>query len=240
MVKSRRGRLGLLAIVIALCSIALWQISKARCLQLVGEMVCRVETSERVVALSFDDGPTPDGVDAVLPPLRARGIKASFFVIGKEMTRFPGQAARLKADGHELGNHSFSHVRMIGHGAAFYDAEVRRTHGLLRAAGEAKPILLRPPFGKRLWGFPLAAERAGYRTIMWDVEDDAARHPEPADYARHILDQVRPGSIILMHTMYRHNSTARAALPLVLDGLAARGYRVVPVSALLQQQGSAI
>jgi peptidoglycan-N-acetylglucosamine deacetylase len=234
-VKSRRGRLGLLVVIIGvLASIGLWRISKARCAQLVGDLICRVETEERIVALSFDDGPTPDGVDAVLKTLAERKITASFFLIGKQMVRFPGQAARLKAAGHELGNHSFSHVRMIGHGSAFYDAEIARTDALLRAAGETRPVLVRPPFGKRLWGFPLAAERAGHIMITWDVEDDAERYPQPADYARHILDQVRPGSIILMHPMYRHNGTARAALPLVLDGLAARGYRVVPVSELLR------
>jgi peptidoglycan-N-acetylglucosamine deacetylase len=213
--------------------ITLWRISKARCFQLVGDAICRIETATRIVALSFDDGPTPGGVVSVLKTLRDRKIKATFFLIGKHMARHPEQALRLKAEGHELGNHSFSHVRMIGHPSAFYDAEIQRTDALLRAAGETHPSLLRPPFGKRLMGFPLAVDRAGYRTIMWDVADDAEHVSDPAAYASAILRRVRPGSIILIHPMYRHSATARRALPLVLDGLFAQGYRIVTVSQLL-------
>jgi peptidoglycan-N-acetylglucosamine deacetylase len=107
---------------------------------------------------------------------------------------------------------------------------------LLKTEGFAKPTLFRPPFGKRLIGLPLAVERADYRMIMWDVEDNAEQYPDPKAYAADILARVKPGSIILMHPMYRHNQTARDALPLVLEGLKARGYRVVPVGELLALQ----
>ncbi len=226
-----------IAIALAVFSLAIgltgWRISKERCFQLVGDMVCRVETAEKIVALSFDDDPTPEGVDAVLATLEPRGIKATFFLIGNRMEKWPGQAKRLLAAGHELGNHSYTHTRMLGKWPSTYDGEVRKTDGLLKAEGAMKPVLFRPPFGKRLIGLPLAVRRAGYRTIMWDAGDDAENNPEPRAYAADILRKVRPGSIILMHPMYRHNQTARDALPMVLDGLKAKGYRVVTVSALL-------
>lgn len=231
---TRGVRIGLVAMALALVAAGgLWRASKARCFALAGEVVCRVETTRKIVALSFDDGPTPEGVEEVLRELEPRGIRATFFLIGKHIERHPEAAARLTAAGMELGNHSFSHRRMIFRTAGTYDAEIARTDALLRAAGARRPSLLRPPFGKRLWGFPLAAERAGYGVVMWDVEDDAEAHPDPRDYARDILERVRPGSIILIHPMYRHSTTARRALPLILDGLAARGYRVTTVSDLL-------
>lgn len=227
-------RIGLAAVALALVvSIGLWRVSKARCFALIGEVVCRVETDRKLVALSFDDGPTPAGVDAVLAELQPRGIRATFFLIGKHVAEHPDAAARLAIAGMELGNHSFTHRRMLFRAQATYDSEIARTDALLRTAGETQPRLIRPPFGKRLWGFPLAAERAGYRVVMWDVEDDAEGHPDPEAYAADILGRVRPGSIILIHPMYRHSTTARRALPMILDRLAARGYRVVTVSELL-------
>lgn len=203
-----------------------------------GEVTCRVETSEKIVALSFDDGPTPEGVDAVLPELARRNIRATFFLIGDRMGKFPGQAERILAAGHELGNHSYSHVRMLGRSRAFYRDEIARTDRLLRAAG-AEPNLFRPPFGKRLIGLPLEVEAAGYRMVTWDVADDAAHHPDPHSYAADIVRRARPGSIILIHPMYRSNRVERAALPFVLDGLQRRGFRIVTVGELLAAAGKA-
>jgi peptidoglycan-N-acetylglucosamine deacetylase len=238
MLGTRKWILGAVALAL-IASFAAWRISKARCFQLVGEVTCRVETTVKIVALSFDDGPTEIGVDAVMAELEPRGIKASFFLIGKHMERSPGLAKRLAEAGHEVGNHSFSHTPMLFRLPSTYDWEVMATDRLLKAEGITKPTLFRPPFGKRLVGLPMAVERAGYRTIMWDVADDADNHPDPRDYADHILKHVRPGSIILIHPMYRHrqSQTARDGLPLILDGLKAKGYRVVPVGELLKLQG---
>ena len=213
-----------------------WRISKARCFQLVGEVTCRVETSEKIVALSFDDGPTAMGVDAVLNELEPRGFKATFFLIGKHMEANPGLAKQLSDAGHEVGNHSFTHTRMIGKWPSTYDQEVLKSDRILKAEGIANPTLFRPPFGKRLIGLPMAVQRAGYRTVMWDIADDADNFPVPKDYTKEIIRHVRPGSIILMHPMYKHSQTARDALPMILDELEAKGYRVVPVGELLKLQ----
>ena len=233
--KFRFWKLLLLAAVILLSvAVASWQLSKARCLQIVGELTCRVDTSSKIVALTFDDGPTPEGVDAVLRELEPRGIKATFFLIGNRMERFPGQAERLVSAGHELGNHTYSHKRNLGRAQSFYATEIAKTRALLKRAG-SDTQLFRPPFGKRLIGLPLEVERAGYRTIMWDVEDQPEKFTEPQAYANDILARVRPGSIILIHPMYRTNQVARDALPFVLDGLQKRGYEVVTVSELLKR-----
>lgn len=231
-----RSGIVIAAIVLVVSATLVWQLSKARCIQLVGEVTCRVETEAKLVALTFDDGPTPEGVDAVLAELEPRGISATFFLIGNRMEKFPGQAERLIAAGHELGNHTYSHQRNLGRSQDFYAAEIAKTRALLQRAG-SDTKLFRPPFGKRLIGLPLEVERAGYRTIMWDVEDQPEKFTQASAFAQDILARVRPGSIILIHPMYRHNQTARDALPIVLDGLRSQGYEVVTVSELLKRTG---
>jgi len=231
---------------IALCGIALlaaaaaatfglFQISKARCFSLVGEAICHVETAAPMVALTFDDGPTAEGVALASAVLRRAGAHATFFLIGDEIAGREQLVRQLLADGHEVGNHSFSHQRMALHRAAFYEEEIVRTDALLRRAGVPSPNLFRPPFGKKLTGLPNALARHNYRMILWDVEDPPGA-ATPRDYADAIVRQARPGSIILMHVMYSRNRIAREALPLAVRGLQARGLRIVTVGELLRHR----
>ncbi len=230
--RGMKWSLGLIGGLVAI-GFALWQISRARCFVLTGEITCRIETDRKLVALTLDDGPTVAGLDAALPVLAAHDATATFFLIGHEVERQPGLVRRIVADGHEIGNHSYTHDMMVGHPAAFYDAEIVRTHHLLVRAGAPAPRLFRPPYGKKLWGLPRAVERHGYRMIMIDVEEPETT--DPRAYAGRLVAQAKPGSILLMHLMYRTNRTAREALPLVLDGLQARGFRVVTVGELRRQ-----
>lgn len=225
-------RIALLVLLVSLALLyALREISRSTCFQLIGTPVCAIATQEKIVALSFDDGPTPSGVDAVLPILAKYNARATFFLIGNEMEKHPGLGRRLLAAGHELGNHSYSHNRMWGLFPGEYEAEIRRTDALLRREG-ATPRFFRPPYGKRLTGLPIAVERTGYRTITWNVHEPMGE-TDPRAYADHMLAQVKPGSVILIHPMYQSSQTARDALPLILEGLKARGYRVVTVGEAL-------
>ena len=229
----RRGAwaAGAVLLLLLLGALFLWRVSKADCFVLAGEVTCRVETAEPLVALSLDDGPTPEGTAAALATLERADARATFFLIGKHIERNPNEVRRILAAGHEVANHSYSHRRMVGRSGGWYDDEIARTAALLRREGDDGPLLFRPPFGKKLFGLPLSARRQGHRLIMWDVaEPDTS---DPRAYAAHIVERARPGSIILMHVMYRGNDVARAALPLVLDGLRRKGLRVVTVGQLL-------
>jgi peptidoglycan/xylan/chitin deacetylase (PgdA/CDA1 family) len=211
----------------------LFQISKARCFALLGPLVCRVETDMPEVALTFDDGPTQVGLDAVLPVLKAHGVRATFFLIGQEIEKRPDLARRIVEAGHEVGNHSYSHTRMLLRSQDFYEGELQRTEDLLDVARDFGPpgTLFRPPYGKKLPGLALAAQGEGLTMVTWDVEEPVTA--DPAEYARQIVAEAKPGSIILMHPMYGANGTARAALPLVLQGLQAKGLRPVSVGQLI-------
>jgi peptidoglycan-N-acetylglucosamine deacetylase len=228
--------LGTLAFAGLLVAFAVNRISKVRCFTLTGDVVCRVETTAPLVALTFDDGPTARGLDAVLPLLHRYQAKGTFFMIGKLAE--PPLVARVVAEGHEIGNHSFHHKRMMFRSSDYYDAEIATTDAALQRGGAPKPALFRPPFGKKLTGLPQAVARSGKQMIMWDSGDPPDRDPQL--YARKVLHQVRPGSIILIHPMYAGNATERAALPLILAELSRRGYRMVTVSELLASKTATV
>jgi peptidoglycan/xylan/chitin deacetylase (PgdA/CDA1 family) len=226
----------ILALLAGLAAAAgLWQLSNARRFQLFGEIVARVATADPVVALTFDDGPTPRYTAEVLALLRAYDARATFFVTGREVAAHPDAARQIVADGHELGNHSYSHPRLVLKTPARIRDEVERTDAAIRRAGYEGPIHFRPPYGKKLVGLPLHLARTGRTTVMWDVEPES--YPAVAEdagrIAAHVLERVRPGSIVLLHVMYDSRAASRAALPLILDGLRQRGYRPVTVSELL-------
>jgi peptidoglycan/xylan/chitin deacetylase (PgdA/CDA1 family) len=234
--RSRRVRWIAAVLVLALAAAAaLYVLSNARCFALVGDIVCRVETDKPIIALTFDDGPTEQGVETALAALRARGARATFFLIGREVGERPHLVRRIAAEGHEIANHSLTHRAMIGRPGGFYDDEIEETHRRLVAAGAPPPTLFRPPYGKKLWGLPAAARRHGYKMVMIDVEEPLVE--DPRVYADRVVRQAKPGSILLMHLMYRANGTAREALPLVIQGLQRRGFRIVPVGELIAAGG---
>lgn len=232
----RSVKMGLWALagvgMLAALFVVVWQISRARCFSLVGPTLCRIDTTKPIVALTFDDGPTTVGVAAILPVLARHHAHATFFLIGREIERHPELVRTLVASGHQIGNHSYSHVRMIGYPQAFYRDEIERTDALIRANGGATG-LFRPPGAKKLLGLPLAVQRAHLLMVMWNVEDP--RTDDPAAFARKIVAKARPGSVILIHAMNSHNGTARRALPMILNGLEAKGLRAVSVGELMRQ-----
>jgi peptidoglycan/xylan/chitin deacetylase (PgdA/CDA1 family) len=223
----------ILAVLLTLYGV--WQLSRSRDFQLFGRIVPRVETREKVVALTFDDGPTPEYTQWTLDLLREKGVTATFFLIGDEVDRHPAEAKAIIAAGHEIGNHTYTHPDMTLASEAMAEEEIGKTDAAIRRAGYTGVIHVRPPFGKKLWGMPLYLAKHDRLTIAWDVEpeshDDIAA--DPAKIAAHVLEKTRPGSIIILHVMYPSRETSRAALPAVIDGLKARGYSFVTVSDLL-------
>ena len=203
---------------------------------MVGEIHCRMQMEPKLVALTFDDGPTRDGVDDILPILEEHDAKATFFLSGAEIEQYPEGARRIADAGHELGNHGYSHRLMILRLPGTYREEIERTDAMLREAGEQNPIMFRPPYGRKLIGLPLEVRRQGYHMITWTVHEPAPGGT-PEDYAAHILHQVRHGGIALMHPMHDRRETVIAALPLILEGLDEMGFVTVTMSELLQAGG---
>lgn len=234
MVKRLRILLGLLVAIIALIAIG-FQISKSRTFQFFGELVSRVNTQQKFVALTFDDGPIPGNTEEVLSILKEGGVKATFFVTGAELEQNPEQGHKLVAAGHELGNHSFSHSRMVLKTPSFVKFEIERTDELIRQAGYQGAIHFRPPFGKKLFVLPYYLSQHSRKSITWDVEPDS--FPEVGSDANkiveHVLANVKPGSIILLHVMYPSRKESLKSVKGIIDELKSHGYEFKTVSELL-------
>ena len=222
-------------ITLPLLASGTWQLTKSRQIQLFGRLVTHVDTADRVVALTFDDGPMPGYTDEVLAMLQAEGVKATFFAVGSALEEHMAEAQRIVAAGHELGNHSYSHAQMVGVSYAFVQQEIERTDALIRTAGYGGEILVRPPYSKRFVVLPYYLSRTGRTTLLWDVEPES--YPDVARDAgkitQHVLERARPGSIILLHMMFPGGEETRKALPGIIRGLKEQGYRFVTVSELL-------
>jgi chitin deacetylase len=219
---------------------AFWQVSKSRTFQLLGEIVPRVETSEKVVALTFDDGPTPEATAEILAILKAGNVKATFFLMGSEIEQHPEAAREIVAAGHEVGNHSYSHERMFFKTPSFIQREIDDTDRVIREAGYTGEIHFRSPFGKKFLLLPYYLSKRHKKNIMWDVEPNT--FPEidrdASKIAEYTIANTKPGSIILLHVMYRGREESMKAVPQIIAGLKERGFEFKTVSELLARRGS--
>lgn len=228
------GALAILVVVLA----GTRKLARSRTAQLFGDIVARVETVDSVVALSFDDGPVDGIADTLIRVLGDRGVRATFFVMGAGLAEAPEAARRLVAAGHELGNHTYDHRRMVLKSPSFVRDQIERTDALIRAAGHEGPIHFRPPYGYKLAVLPWYLRSHDRTTVTWDVEPDS--YPAVAETAEgivaHVVERVRPGSIIILHPWYPSRRTSLAAIGPLVDSLQARGYRVTTVNEVMRQR----
>lgn len=211
-----------------------YRLIPSRTTQLAGQLVQRVETDERVVALTFDDGPTDADVDAVLEALAQRGVVATFYLNGKDIEANPDAMQAIIAGGHEIGNHTWSHRSMAFVTFETVAEEIESTDAAIRAAGYEGPITFRPPFGNKLLTLPLYMAQHNRITVTWDVsaEDFSGAQQSSAEIAEDTVATTSPGSIILLHPWFGRTAS-QEAIGDVIDQLQAQGYRFVTVSDLI-------
>lgn len=211
------------------------EVVKSRRRHLFGRAVHRVPTTRPMVALTLDDGPYPQHCQEILEVFRRRRVPATFFLVGRDVDAHPGLAAAIRAEGHELANHSYTHRRMVFMRGPTIRDEVERTDAALRRAGQTGRILFRPPCCAKLFGLPRLLHRTGRPMITWDVEPETSPDAtaDAATIVERTLAAARPGSIVLLHPMDSANPAARAALPDIVDGLLERGFDLVTVSELM-------
>ena len=232
----------LLACVVLFAAAALGvrALIRSRRVQLLGRLVVRVETNKPLVALTFDDGPAPEAVDALLTTLSAHHAYATFFVVGGALAQAPSIGQTLVAAGHGLGNHTYSHRSMLLVSPRDIRDEIERTDSLIRLAGQAGAIYFRPPYSHKLIGLPYFLWRTHRTTVTQDIEPETSLSASatPAEIVGYTMSRVRPGSIILLHVWYPSRRSSREAVPLLLDSLTAHGYCIVAVRTLLASADS--
>ncbi|MBW3572274.1 MAG: polysaccharide deacetylase family protein [Gemmatimonadetes bacterium] len=205
-------------------------------MMVMGDIVARAQTTDSVVALTFDDGPTPEYTDSILDLLRRERVRATFFVVGGSLAQHPELGRRIVEAGHVLGNHTWSHPRMVGLPLAEVRRQVDDTDRLIRLAGQRGPIYFRAPYSHKFVLLPWHLHRTGRTNVSWDVEPETYETSADA-IVRHTMERVRPGSIILLHPWFHSRDATRQALPRLIHALRAEGYELVTVPELLSREG---
>jgi peptidoglycan-N-acetylglucosamine deacetylase len=190
---------------------------------------CRVDGP--YIAMTFDDGPHPVLTPRLLDMLKARGIKATFFLIGQNAAEYPDIVRRIAADGHEIGNHTWNHPQLTKLKPAALREGIERTSSTI-AEIIGKPLhVMRPPYGATSEYINHWMNREfGMKVILWSVDPLDWKYRNSARVERQILAGAQPGAIILSHDIH---ATTVAAMPDVFDSLLSKGCKFVTVSELI-------
>ncbi|OYW34470.1 MAG: hypothetical protein B7Z45_07555 [Azorhizobium sp. 12-66-6] len=193
-----------------------------------------VEVDQPYIALTFDDGPSPETTPKLLKMLRDRNIKATFFVLGTHASAYPDVLRQIAADGHEIGNHSWNHPQLPKLTVAAADKQVEDTSRAIEEATGAKTVLLRPPYGAMTPALQAhIAQKFGMTFVYWSVDPLDWKVRDPQNIYDQVLKNARPGSIVLAHDIH---ATTVAAMPRVLDALIAKGFKFATVSQLIDME----
>ena len=208
--------------------------------QWLGRTYWRGRSDRNAVALTFDDGPSPD-TERILDVLGAHEASATFFMVGREVESFPGIAQRVLAEGHEVGNHSYSHPSYLFQRAAETQAQIMRAQSIIAETIGVRPQIARPPYGVRTPAYFRATRALDLHTVQWDVAGFDWKRITPRQIADNVLRKARPGSIILLHdgdsTGKQDRKNTVEALPLIIKGLRGRDLEIAPLSQLLAKEG---
>ncbi len=200
-------------------------------------------SADKQIALTFDDGPDPTWTPKVLDALKSVNAKATFFIIGAEAEKFPGIVSRTYREGHEIGNHTWSHPDISSVGKTYMKAEMNLTERFFESQLGIKTLLFRPPYS--IDQEPDTADEVkpleltqglGYITVGDKIDpNDWRNRPRqtPEQIADSVFKELNKGNIVLMHDGGGNREDTVKAIPLIVNGLRERGYQVVPVSQLL-------
>ena len=193
-----------------------------------------VEDAGPRIALTFDDGPSPEHTPAVLDILRRHGARATFFLIGPRAAAHPEIVRRMRAEGHEIANHYSSKRSTLFADEAEFMAEVARAEGMMAPIGP--PKLFRPPGGVTTPANRRALERMGYLCVLGTAYPYDGNGP-PAAYIRWlVVKNLRPGTIVILHDGVRDPANTIASLDPILAAAREKGLAVVPVGELLARR----
>ena len=179
----------------------------------------RMDPKEHSVYLTFDDGPIPEATPFILDTLSKYGVKATFFMVGDNVRKYPHLYERIKAEGHQVGNHTYNHMGSIRHTLKTYVKNTNKANELIHSK------YFRPPHG---WMRPAAYIwlKHKYKVVMWDVVTrDYSKLLTADDVVNNIKTYTRNGSIITFHDSLKSIDKLQTALPESLEWLISKGYK---------------
>ncbi|KGP72591.1 polysaccharide deacetylase family protein [Pontibacillus yanchengensis] len=217
---------------------SLYHLMNAQTFQVAGKLVTDVDTDEKVVALTFDGGPT-EMTEDILKSLEKYDVQATFFLNGSTIMKHPEQLKKIVQTNHQIGNQSYSYEKMIFKSPSWIRQEIETTDQLIRDAGYQGTIPFRPPYGKKLFVLPFYLQQHERDTVMWSIEPKiyADIDSEPESIIQDVSDSVEPGSIISLEVMYESNEQyAIETIEGIIEKLSAKGYTFTSVSELMTYQ----
>lgn len=201
--------------------------------------------TRNVVALTFDDGPKPEFCQPILEMLDRYGAKATFFIVGREAQENPDLIMRMDDSGHEVANHTYSHVSVKDMPAGEALMEIQKCSQVIYDITGKQPKYFRPPGGSSSSRIAAGLRKMGLKTVYWslnaaDYIETTPGYEVPEDFqamavelAKRVVDKVTPGTIILLHN--GSEQTVRA-LPFIIIELKKKGYNFVTVSDLIEEK----
>ena len=185
---------------------------------LFGKVIWRKNPSEKVIYLTFDDGPVPEVTPQVLDILDIYGWKATFFCVGENVQKYPELYADILKRGHNVGNHSFNHIKGYKYSTIEYVDNVKK------AAQFIDSKLFRPPYGRIKWN-QIKALRKNYEIVMWDViTHDYNKNLCVDDVFKNVKRNLRKGSIVVFHDSIKAKNNVLQALPLSIEFWESKAY----------------
>lgn len=189
-----------------------------------------VQKDSKVCSLTFDAAWGNEDTQQLIDILGKYNVKATFFVVGEWVDKFPESVKALHDAGHEIMNHSDDHAYFTKLSADQIKAQLDRCNSKIEAITGVRPDLFRPPYGDYNDSVVSTVRNCGMYTIQWNIDSLDWKDPAPADITSRVLKRIEPGSIILFHNAAKNTP---AALPSVIEGLIQQGYTMVPVSQLI-------
>lgn len=196
----------------------------------------KVDNDEKKIALTFDDGPAGKMTDKYLAVLDEYDAKATFFLLGQWVNKYPEQAKNIAAAGHEVGSHSWAHHNLPTKDKEFIKEDFAKAEKAFKSTFGYTPTLFRPPYGATNSDMFSIAKGHGMLYVMWNNDEKDYLSKDADALAKSIIDSVSSGSVILMH---ENKKVTLAALPKIISGLQKKGYEFVTLSELIYDVESA-
>ncbi|MEW6555729.1 MAG: polysaccharide deacetylase family protein [Elusimicrobiota bacterium] len=187
--------------------------------------------AEKIISLTFHDGPNPKSTPQLLKILDDAGIKATFFVVGKMVEKYPELLKEIHQKGHEIANHTYSHRNLTTLSTTQVISELSKTRLLIKDITGMDTYLFTPPGGQYNSKVITDTNTCGYKMALWSVFPEDHRNPSPVIYEK-VVTNSRDGSVVLLHNGPRDTITI---LPKIIEKLKARGFKFTTLSALLAQ-----
>jgi peptidoglycan-N-acetylglucosamine deacetylase len=195
----------------------------------------KLTKGEKVIALTFDDGPWPTYTAEVLDILKTNNIKGTFFVVGQNLKNFPDLGKRVVAEGHIIANHTWHHwYHYMNPQAAAY--EIDHTSEQIYQITGVKTNLFRPPGGIMNNGVAAYARNKKYALIMWSSDSNDYSRPGIPRLINNVMKEAKPGGIVLMHDGGGNRSNTVKALPQIIENFRKQGYKFVTIPELLEME----